>query len=373
MATSLSYESLVYLALKGVLQGPDVHIRQESKVRKLIEKNRNHTDIKHLIQEYSLESLCQTTKALLRDRIFESTLKAKVRFPEVFEVSPNQTAERAISESEAARNEDAALQSVTEGRPDVSEIIEDKAPVADQDESNTSLYPVYLPFSIQHRLLSRVQTILETACYTFASKRLPNILEREGWSCPESVELNRWPKILLAHREEFNQSSVDEIGKPLPDLLNSIAQLRHTAVHRLRLTANRTLQFVVDAEALVKLLRDDVTLDVVASIRRHVQTCIGEIERNKDLLELSMATTKAQFAAKRAELERQEREALENTVNEDKEYTILAGRSLEQALDAPDPAGGGYGKASSEEELSSETEIDEHGGYELVMDEKHAG
>jgi hypothetical protein len=235
-----------------------------------------------------------------------------------------------------------------------------------------SLYPVYLPFSTQHRLLARVQTILEVACYKFASKHTPTILEREGWSCPESVELNRWPKILLTHREEFNQRSVDEIGKPLLDLFNSIAQLRHTAVHRLRLTANRTLQFVVDAEALVKLLRDDITLDVVASMRRHLQACIGEMERNKDLLELSMATTKAQFAAKRQELERQEREALENTVSEDKEYTVLAGRSLEKALNAP-AAIGRYTRESSEEDVSSGTELDDLGGYELETSGKHAG
>jgi hypothetical protein len=144
-------------------------------------------------------------------------------------------------------------------------------------------------------------------------------------------------------------------------------------VHRLRLTANRTLQFVVDAEALAKLLRDDITLGVVASIRRHLQACIGEMERNKDLLELSMATTKSQFAAKREELERQEREALENTVNEDKEYTALAGRCLEKALKTPAAVVGSYKTASSEEDLSSETEIDDLGGYELMVNEKHMG
>jgi hypothetical protein len=158
----------------------------------------------------------------------------------------------------------------------------------------------------------------------------------------------------------------------LPELFSSIAQLRHTAVHRLRLTANRILQFVVDAEALVKLLRDDVTLDVVASIRQCLQTCIGEIERNKDLLEVSMATTRASFAAKREELEREEREALEKTEDEDREYMVLAGRGLELALDGSNAAAGeGRKREEEEEDMSEETEIDEGGGVDTSG--KHSG
>jgi hypothetical protein len=236
-----------------------------------------------------------------------------------------------------------------------------------------SLYPIYLPYSTQHRLLTRLQTLLEAACYTFASKRFPDILIRENWTCPESVELNRWPRVFSTHQADFHESSVAELGKSLPDLFNSIAQLRHTAVHRLHLTANRTLHFALDAEALVKLLRDDITLDVVASIRHHLQTCIGEIERNKDLLEVSMATTKARFAAKREELEREEKEALEKTVEEDREYMVLAGRGLEQALEGQKAVGsGGYRREYEEEEdMSEETEIGEDGG--LGTNGKYSG
>jgi hypothetical protein len=134
MAKSLPDERRVYLALKGVLQGQDVHIRQPKTIRTFIERQQNHADIQQLIREYSIGSLCKTAKALFKDQIFESTLKAKIRFPEVFEVTPNQTAERAMSEHEAAKNEDAAIQSVTDGQPDMSEIAKGKLPMAKQDE-----------------------------------------------------------------------------------------------------------------------------------------------------------------------------------------------------------------------------------------------
>jgi hypothetical protein len=114
MAQNLPDEKTVYLALKGVFSGQSGLIRQEKKVRALIQKQQGQAEIKHLIKEHTIVRLSQTAKALLKDQIFESTLKARERFPEVFEVSPDQTAERAVSELAAAENEDAAFQNVAE-------------------------------------------------------------------------------------------------------------------------------------------------------------------------------------------------------------------------------------------------------------------
>jgi hypothetical protein len=150
MAKSIPDERLVYLALKGVLQGQDVHIRRGKTVRKIIQKQQNHDDIKYLIREYSIDSLCQTAKALLRDQIFESTLKAKIRFPEVFEVSPNQTAERAMSEDEAAKSEDAAIQSVAEGQPNMSEIAKGKLVMVNRGESTDTSMTAFLGDPVLH-------------------------------------------------------------------------------------------------------------------------------------------------------------------------------------------------------------------------------
>lgn len=234
-----------------------------------------------------------------------------------------------------------------------------------------SLYPVYLPFDVQHRLLVRVQNILEKACYAFAQKKVGGILEREGWDCAEAVELNRWPRVLLTYQNQFNASDLRNAGKPLPDLLDSITQLRHAAVHRLRLTANRALQFIMDAESLAKLLLNDEFVYIISTIRRQTQSTIEELERNKDLLESRLAETKKQFAARRAELERQEREAMENTVKEDKEYTIFAGANLEQALN--EPATVIQSRVSTEDELSSDADPDEYSTDEAEARRKCVG
>jgi hypothetical protein len=84
----------------------------------------------------------------------------------------------------------------------------------------------------------------------------------------------------------------DGLGKPFAQILDSIVHLRHTAVHRLRISANRLEQFMIDAEALVRLLRDDYCRLKLTRLRMDTQLTIGELKRNKDLLE-SKVTSEA--------------------------------------------------------------------------------
>lgn len=105
-------ERLVYLALKNIFRGADAQIRKAKKVRELVQKSQRNIDVRDLIQEHNLDNVCSVAKALLEQQIFESTLKAKIRFPEVFEISPAQSAERSASEAEAARLEADAVKSV---------------------------------------------------------------------------------------------------------------------------------------------------------------------------------------------------------------------------------------------------------------------
>jgi hypothetical protein len=113
MTNNLPDERLVYLALKDSFKGADAQIRRAKKVREVVQKAQHNIDVRDLIQEHNLENVCYIVKALLEQQIFESTLKAKIRFPEVFEISPAQSAERSASEAEAARLEADAIRSVS--------------------------------------------------------------------------------------------------------------------------------------------------------------------------------------------------------------------------------------------------------------------
>lgn len=69
-------------------------------VKGLIEQNKiAPADI---LREYNVDRTSNVAKKLLENQVFDSTLKAKIRFLELFDVSPTQSAKREASEAEAA-------------------------------------------------------------------------------------------------------------------------------------------------------------------------------------------------------------------------------------------------------------------------------
>lgn len=108
-------ERIVYLALKNIFKGADAQVRKAKKIRDLVLKRQHMLDVHELIKAHNFDNVCQVAKVLLEEEIFASTLKAKIRFPEVFEISPAQSAERSASEEEAARSEADAVKVAAEG------------------------------------------------------------------------------------------------------------------------------------------------------------------------------------------------------------------------------------------------------------------
>jgi hypothetical protein len=80
-----------------------------------------------------------------------------------------------------------------------------------------------------------MQTILEYACFRFAEKSMPDILQSTGWTCPEAGELSVWiyhfyEKDKFGQLQEMRRRRGSQIS--LSVLLNSAKEIRHDAVHR---------------------------------------------------------------------------------------------------------------------------------------------
>lgn len=195
---------------------------------------------------------------------------------------------------------------------------------------------VSLPLWDQHRILVRVQYTLEKSCYDFAQKQLSGLLEREGWDCAEAVELNQWARTLLIHPQELNLDDVKDTAQSLPSLMESIIQLRHNAVHRVRLSSSELLQHLTDAVLLAQLLHDSKCGKFLSNIRQRTHDAIEELVRNKQLLDERLTDIKREFAAKRAELERQEATLLEAAVREHKRPTVSISGTLHRLSDDHD-------------------------------------
>ena len=201
------------------------------------------------------------------------------------------------------------------------------------DTQNLEFDSISLPLWDHHRILVRVQYTLEKACYNFAQRLLSGLLEREGWDCAEAVELNQWARTLLVYHHELSLDHAKDMTRPLSSLMDSIIQLRHDAVHRVRLSSSALLQHLANAELLARLLQDDTCSRSMSIIRQKTQEAIERLVRNKQLLDGRLADIKREFAAKRAELERQEAALLEAAVNQHEVPMVSASGSLHRLSD----------------------------------------
>lgn len=100
----------VYMIFNNIFQGQDSQIRKPASIKRLVTKHQEEPQVAQLLEQYSAPIIYDKLKTLLGDQVFESTLKAKEEFPELFEVSRAQSAERAISEAEAAADHAKAVE-----------------------------------------------------------------------------------------------------------------------------------------------------------------------------------------------------------------------------------------------------------------------
>ncbi|EXL40781.1 hypothetical protein FOCG_16725 [Fusarium oxysporum f. sp. radicis-lycopersici 26381] len=242
-------------------------------------------------------------------------------------------------EEEATRSEQATLDDITQTNQDDSQdafnSAETTAAVYDACDSTvssevgiSSLFPVHLPFPIQHLLMEKLQKILELACYRYGVRKLPSTMQKRGWDCPESVELSKWAELLGREGNLERQ----EDGKPLAELLPSIAQIRHTAVHRLRTNSTGLERFLADAEDLAAVLGDNIYTKAISQLRLDARSTLAELTRNKEFIQLQLEKAQEEIAKQRAELDQEERENLRQMEREDEKYRALAGERLEKAL-----------------------------------------
>lgn len=102
-------EQAVYVALKSVFTGENAKVRRLPVVKKMISQRKTDPTIATLIKQHGNETLSTVASSLLSNGIFESTLKAKVRFPKLFDLSAAQNANRGASAAKAVKSEAKAI------------------------------------------------------------------------------------------------------------------------------------------------------------------------------------------------------------------------------------------------------------------------
>lgn len=327
-------ERVVYMALKDVFKDTLAQIRKPKPIRNVISRHRQVAKVADLIKRYDATKIYDTTRRLLVDGVFASAEKARTRFPSPMELPPVVPAEEAAPEVKAAQDGRDALSD--------SEVAGERlsAPMASQFWQPIKAlamakqpFSVHLPFPSQHKLMVHLQDLLERACYGFATKYLPHQVQQLGCDCPEAKELHHWLELLSKKSTVLQVKS----SKKPPDLLcRSVSNIRHTAVHRLRITAAAVENLILDAEDFAELLGDTATAQAIALIKLEVQGTVKELAENTRHAHQKLDDTMHDIRSQREELQKRQKLAMDELQRENSEYQSLAARSINSVIPLPE-------------------------------------
>ncbi len=101
----------VYLLCRPIFSGSNAQVRKLKKVKELVGNSK--VALAPLLRDIGEAKLIEILRDLLESRTFESELRAKVEFPELFRPSPFRDAQRQASEMSAARSTAEALDEIT--------------------------------------------------------------------------------------------------------------------------------------------------------------------------------------------------------------------------------------------------------------------
>ena len=109
-SAAMDADQRVFLAYRAIFGGQNALIRRGPPIKKLISQHKSSQQ--PLLKSLGTEKVVETLKSLLSDRVFESELEAKLKFPQLYETTPAQERQHREFEADAARSEAEALDDV---------------------------------------------------------------------------------------------------------------------------------------------------------------------------------------------------------------------------------------------------------------------
>jgi hypothetical protein len=110
MSFSEADKRRIYLVCRPIFTGNNAQLRRQKKIRELV--NKHKTSLAPLIRDFGTAKVVEILQILLESQTFQSDLKAKVAFPELFRSSPDRDIQRTESENNAARSVAEALEEI---------------------------------------------------------------------------------------------------------------------------------------------------------------------------------------------------------------------------------------------------------------------
>ncbi|KAL7275608.1 hypothetical protein RUND412_001440 [Rhizina undulata] len=185
-----------------------------------------------------------------------------------------------------------------------------------------------LPYHLQHRILTRLQSILECTCYEHVQRWHPAVLIRHSWSCPEAAELTVWLKLIA--RESGPNPAAYGITEPevFTFLVGELRELRNIAVRRIPVNGWTLLYLVVKTYLLAEVLGNKERLEKIGKILETVHAGMEEIRRRKFDVREDLQERLRRFEEERLELERR----IQRAKDESEEAELSIQQEIESSL-----------------------------------------
>ena len=337
----------IFLIARAIFTGDKAQIRDKISVRSIVSEH--DQTFSAVNQIFGRNIVIEVIFSLLNHQVFESELKAKEVFPELYQISAVRDLQHVVSENEAARSEAKALQDVSKPDKDNSrstrtntthsdgstasnggiaklrsgkEVIALKGPSSPATTIPPSLFPCYLSYSVQHVMLNTLQRLLEHCCFDFATRWLPDVLRAKNWECAEAVELNQWDVILPQRFDEIGAEATNlDSAESLTVALRATHPLRHAAVHRLATSVKGIEEMLESASQLAKALRDTPRVLKLETLLLDFKGKVKDMELYKNHLENQLDEKLRGIETRRSALDAQEAAAKAIMSRRDRENT----------------------------------------------------
>ena len=199
--------------------------------------------------------------------------------------------------------------------------------------NSPSLFPSYLSYTSQHKLLNTVQRMLEDCCYDWGSKWMPSLLAERKWTCSEAVELSRWSTAIPSRFDTFSFDATSlGSGEALRAVFLATHPLRHAAVHRLRTSVRGLERMLENALKMATALKDTPREGKLHDILEKFRSTVRAMEVKKIELEISLDKELGSIHQQRIALDKKEREAKLGMFQQDREHTAQSSSLIESSI-----------------------------------------
>ncbi|KAJ4136357.1 hypothetical protein NW768_003969 [Fusarium equiseti] len=213
----------------------------------------------------------------------------------------------------------------------VSSEVSSVASSTESCEDTTVPQEVNPPHRTQVLILSRIQQVLEAACFEFAEDMMPSVLEQMGWTCPEAGELNIWVCHLRKKTAILEPRAVAYgIDTNVLTILSSCVNIRHFAVHRRELHGAQLARLAEHAVALCTILKtpEHEYVHTLQRVQDAIKIEISSLTILKQQCTTRLGDTLGRVAKCRTELLEMEQEILNWTAKRKTELDAMEQESI---------------------------------------------